>query len=568
MQTRARPEVRRKVARALTGLACLAVACPAPARAQTAGDGAEWRVVAADSSWTWPAPPDDPGPALLDSLASEGYLLARVDSLRADTAFVWRGDRAAVRRVEVVGATALAGPTQDWRTAPGAPFRRRALEGDLAATAARYARLGYARAQLVPQVDVAEGGRAVDVTVRVDEGAALPVTGVELAGARGRNRAFATRRAGLDGPTPAGRVDPDRVRAGLEATGLYAEVGTPVLAIDADGGLVLQVPVVEAPPGAFDVVLGYLPPTGTGGGGVVGRGQVDLRNPFGGGRTATAVLERTPGLVSAFALDLADPYLFGSPFGVALSFAGSSRDSTLARQRLGADVSYAFDPTFELVASVASESVRPGTFGAGLVDGRPRVRRTDEVLLGVGLRLTRLDRPRNPRRGVALGVLLEQGRRAADEFGPSARRRLGVRARLYTPTLARQALVLGLDAAVTQQRVGAGAVVDEGDLVRFGGAASFRGYDEQALLARSYGRAVGEYRLLFDDASFAFAFVDAGALDRPAIPGAAAETRALVGYGAGLRVRTGLGLATVTYALNPDLSVGRGKVHVGLTVGL
>ena len=121
---------------------------------------------------------------------------------------------------------------------------------------------------------------------------------------------------------------------------------------------------------------------------------------------------------------------------------------------------------------------------------------------------------------------------------------------------------------MTQQRVGAGAVVDEGDLVRFGGAASFRGYDEQALLARSYGRALAEYRLLIDDVSFAFAFVDAGALDRPAVPGAAADTRGLLGYGAGLRVRTGLGLATVTYALNPDLSLGRGKVHVGLTVGL
>ena len=524
--------------------------------------------MAGDSAWTWAAPRLDPRPALLDSLAAEGFLLARVDSLRADTAFVHRGAGAAVRRVEVVGASVLDDPARGWRTRPGRPFRRRALERDLAALAGRYARLGHVGARLVPQVDVAEGGRAVDVTVRIDEGAASPVTGVELAGARGRSRSFATRRAGLGGPTPASQIDPEGVRARLEATGLYAEVGTPVLALDADGGLLLQVPVVEAPPGAFDVVLGYLPPGGASGGGVVGRGRVDLRNPFGGGRTATAVLERTPGLASALALDLADPYLFGSPFGAALSFAGASRDSTLARQRLAADVSYAFDPALELVASVASESVRPGTFGAAVVDGRPRVRRTDELLVGVGLRLTRLDRPRNPRRGVSLGVLLEQGRRARDAFGPSARRRLGVRARLYAPTRARQALVLGLDATVTQQRVGPDAGVDEGDLVRFGGADSFRGYDEQALLARSYGRAVAEYRLLFDRASFAFAFLDAGALDRPAVPGVGAETRALLGYGAGLRVQTGLGLATVTYALNPDLSPGRGKVHVGLTVGL
>ena len=48
----------------------------------------------------------------------------------------------------------------------------------------------------------------------------------------------------------------------------------------------------------------------------------------------------------------------------------------------------------------------------------------------------------------------------------------------------------------------------------------------------------------------------------------AAERRTLLGYGAGLRVTTALGLATVTYALNPDLGPTRGKVHIGLQVGL
>ncbi len=37
---------------------------------------------------------------------------------------------------------------------------------------------------------------------------------------------------------------------------------------------------------------------------------------------------------------------------------------------------------------------------------------------------------------------------------------------------------------------------------------------------------------------------------------------------AGLRLATGLGVATVTYALNPDIGPSRGKVHVGLQVGL
>ena len=216
--------------------------------------------------------------------------------------------------------------------------------------------------------------------------------------------------------------------------------------------------------------------------------------------------------------------------------------------------------------SLTRESIRPGAFGAREVGGVPRVRRFDEWLAGVGLRVQRLDAVRNPRRGVALVAVVEQGRTADGQTG--ARRRLTLRTRGYLPTFARQTVVLGADAVVTQRTTKPGARSDEGDLIRFGGAATFRGYDEASLLAASYGRAVAEYRLLFNDASFGFGFLDVGALDRPDGVDLVGESRVLVGYGAGVRVATGLGLATITYALNPDLSAGRGKVHVGLAVGL
>jgi len=531
----------------------------------------------AQTRWVVPGPDTtlsviangDPVEATLDSLAAAGYVLARVDSTRADTVFAAWGEPAVVRSIQVIGASALDDPTRSWGTREGRRFQLSALAHDLRQSASAYARLGHLRASLVPQVEVAEGGRAVDVTVRIDEGPATPVVGVELAGARGASRAFATRRARVDVPAVAASLDLERVRSELEASELYVEVGDPMLAVDEAGELVVQVPVVEAPPGVFDVVLGYLPPDGGAGGGVVGSGRVDLRNLFGGGRTAHVALSRTPGLASSFEAGVADPFLLGSPFGVGLAFEGASRDSTLSRQRLAAEVRYAFGGGLDVVASLASESVRPGTYGATEVDGQPRVRRRDDVLVGAGVSLVRLDRPRNPRRGLTLALLAEQGRRSGDAFdGARAVRRLGMGSRLYVPTVGRQTVVLGVDATVSQPAASADGLVDEGDLLRLGGAASFRGYDEQALLAQSYVRGVAEYRLLLDDASFAFAFVDAGGLSRPAVPGAEAERRALVGYGGGLRLRTGLGLATVSYALNPDLSPGRGKIHVGLAVGL
>ncbi len=565
MQTRAAVAIRTKVRCRVLGLgAALAVLVAlAVLMAPAAGAQTGRTVVALDTSWVTPGAASE----VVDALAADGWLLARVDSARADTVFVTRGPRARVASVELVGASLDAVDVGSWSTQVGGLFQLDSLRHDLARAAQRYAAIGHRSASLVPDLRVAQGGAEVDVVVRVDEGAASPVVAVELVGARRASRAFASRRAGLTGPTAPADVDRLQIQRALEASGLYTEVGVPTLALDG-ADLILQVPVVEAPPGAFDVVLGYLPPAGGAPGGVVGRGRVDVRNLFGGGRTASAQLERTPGLASSVAVDVSDPSVLGSAFGVGASFAGDARDSTLSRQRVGADVRYLLARDLEVSVSLARESVRPGTFGARQVGGVPRVRRDDQWLVGAGLRFRRLDAVRNPRRGALLVAVVEQGRASRAETRAASRRRLTVQARAFVPTLARQTLVVGADAVVSQRDLAVGTRTDEGDLVRFGGAASFRGYDEASLLAASYGRALAEYRFLFDASSFAFGFLDLGLLDRPALADAQAERRRLVGYGAGLRVSTGIGLATVTYALNPDLSAGRGKIHVGLAVGL
>ena len=114
----------------------------------------------------------------------------------------------------------------------------------------------------------------------------------------------------------------------------------------------------------------------------------------------------------------------------------------------------------------------------------------------------------------------------------------------------------------------AAATFDEGDLFRFGGATSLRGYDEARFVGAIVARVLVEYRYALDRLSYAFLFADLGYLDRPDLPGVPALRDWLPGYGLGLQYGTPLGLVTVTYALNPDLTLGQGKVHVGLSVGL
>ncbi len=556
-----------KIRRAGAVLAALATL---PAAAQT-----DWTVRATglDSAVVLRTASGDPGAAALDSLHQRGYLQARVDSLARDTVFATAGEAATLASLDLIGADPLdpRALRDGWATVEGAPFRPCAFARDLQAAASVLARAGYADAQLTPEVQVREEGRAVAVVVRVDRGAPSRVVGVELVGGRGAARTFASRITGVRPDTPAGDIDPGRVRQALDATGLYTAVGEPVLARTAAGDLVLQVPVDEAPPGTFDVVLGFLPPAAGVPAQVVGSGRVDLRNVFGGGRLVHLELVRNPGLVSTFEAEGRDPFVLGTPVGLGLGFEGTSRDSTYARQRLGVDVTYPLAPGLRLVGAFSSESIRPGTYGAQPVDGVPRVRRADAFYVGAGVAYAVLDAPRNSRRGLALSVMLEQGRprRAlADATETGVQRRLRADVRAYVPTLRRQALVVGLDAWLVRSGDTRAAVLDEAELFRIGGARSLRGYDEDAFLGRTVGRLLAEYRLQLDAETYAFAFGDLGYVDRPALPDLAALRRTLPGYGAGVQLLTGLGLASISYALNPDLPLSRGKVHIGLAVGL
>jgi outer membrane protein assembly factor BamA len=203
------------------------------------------------------------------------------------------------------------------------------------------------------------------------------------------------------------------------------------------------------------------------------------------------------------------------------------------------------------------------------VDGGQRVPGADAWFGGIGVRFARVDRPMNPRSGLALSTLLEQGvkRRSlvtgSDEQVAVRQQRLHARGRLFVPTFPRQALVVGGDAAILL-----GDVFDDSDLFRFGGATSLRGYDEERFRGNIVGRALTEYRYQLDPTSFAFVFFDLGYVRRPATPGLPAGEQVLPGYGLGLQYRTPLGLVTASYALNPEEGPTRGKIHVGLSVAL
>jgi len=526
---------------------------------------------------------------VLRRMRQKGYYYARVDSAVVDTSgssatvrlHAHRGPQVTVASLRIDGAEAI--PTSELRrllnTERGEPLVPDVLEADIQALLDRYERAGHPLAEIhVDRVAIDSTARSrLRLTLRVDEGPALWLKRVEPEEGARTSPALLAHLAGLTVGASLTDYDPDAIRERLEQSALFRDVGTPDLRVGPEGGATLQIPAEEAPPGSFDLALGYLPASAAGQKGqLVGSGHLLLEHLFGGGRRVDLTLDRRPGRASIFDLAVADPFVLGLPLRLRGDFRGEQRDSTYGERRYGLEAGYRFDSGLELVGSLRREVVQPGPAGTQLQGNRQRIARSQTLFYGVGVRYESLTRPVNPRRGLRIDVHVEQGRtertsRRRTATGDTARvsrtmrqERLHATMRTYVPLADRQVIAVGGDGAVLRSDT-----YDRSDLFRFGGATSLRGYDEDRFLGNVTARALLEYRLLLDRRSYAYAFGDLGYLRRPILQGSGRRQSWRPGYGIGVEVSTGIGQVRASYALNPEVaSPASGRVHVGLSVQL
>ncbi len=517
---------------------------------------------------------------------TQGYYRARVDSAAIDSSaarvrmYVTRGPRIPLGAIRIRGAEALSTVRirQMMDTQTGAPLDPARLEADLEAIVARYEEAGYPLVQVrVDETTLLPGPPPrLRITLSIDEGRSLRLEAVSVPEGARTAPSFLAEVAGLQIGQPLTAYDPEAIRRRVEATGLFRRVGPPELRLTEKDGAVLHLPVTERAPGAFDLVLGYLPPQGRGEGQIVGNGQLALRNLFGGGRTLSLQLDRRPGQVSQVDVRAADPYWLGWPLRLDLRFTGEQRDSTYGKQAYHLGAGYRFGDGLELSGTLTREATRPGQAGTRLQGSGQRIARATAWFAGVTIRYQNVDRRVNPRRGWTLETSLEQGRKSTAERIVTAEQdtvrrqsslrqeRLRIDARGFAPTWAQQVVAIGLDAALLRS-----SRYDRSDLFRIGGANTLRGYDEDRFLGRAVGRLFVEYRYLVDRASYAYVFSDLGMVETPDLSDLEGARTWHPGYGLGIQVSTRLGLVNASYALSPeDASPAEGRIHLGLSVGL
>lgn len=518
-------------------------------------------------------------------LARQGYPLATVDSIAvADSlvlVFASRGPQVGVAEIRVVGAERfteahLLGLAD---TRPGRTFDPDVLRSDVDRMLGAYESAGFGLAQvevtrfdLVATEDGAVPG--ISIELRVDEGTSIALREVALAAGTRTRPAYAARLLGLTAGEPLPFFDPAEAQRRLEASGLFTRVDTPELLVHPDGTATLRIEAAEAPPGAFDLVVGLLPPDGARRqASLVGSGHLLLSNLFGLGHRYELRLNRLPGQVSSVNAQAAVPYVLGLPLRVEAGFDGAQQDSTFGQQRYRGGLAYG-DGGREVLATVSREAIKPGVAGAQVTGGQQRVARSSATFVGIGFRLYEVDAPLNPRRGYAFETLLERGRRerartvvldgvAERERTAFRQERLTLAARLYRPLGSSLVAALGVDGYALRSDA-----YEEAELFRIGGATTLRGYDEERFRARYAARALAELRVPLDRLSYAFVFADAAYLDQPDAPGVSSLRGFYPGYGLGVQVSTGVGLIVATYAAAPEAGLTSGRVHLGLSFGL
>lgn len=107
----------------------------------------------------------------------------------------------------------------------------------------------------------------------------------------------------------------------------------------------------------------------------------------------------------------------------------------------------------------------------------------------------------------------------------------------------------------------------ENEIFRIGGLKTFRGFDEQSILAKSFSIQTLEYRYFVEERSYLNLFYDQGIVDQ--LLGNSSQVSYPFGFGAGFTFQTKAGLLSLSYAMgkqkNIPLDLQKGKIHFGIT---
>jgi len=508
-----------------------------------------------------------------------GYFFARVridtllfthDSAAVDIILrIDEGAQTEVHTVRVQGNTALTADEilKQFDTKPGNVFFPSLLERDLDYLLQRYERIGYPFAQakiaaitLDPADPPRDDRTLLMIDLQVDEGMFVQIQEVLVEGNTETKTNVVVRETRLQMGEP---YNEDKVRAipqRLNRLNIFSSVSEPELYVGARGGGLL-IRVQEGPTNTFDGVAGYVPGSGNERGFLTGMVNIGMRNLFGTGRKMNARWQREDRLSQELALRYVEPWVLDEPVNLTGSFFQRQQDTTYVRRMIELRTDLMVTESFSLGALYSHENIIPSSSITYLAN-------SSTISTGFEVQYDSRDDIFSPTSGVLYRSDYRIGRKkifglpdTSTEQRTATVQRLGLDFEWYVETFTRQVAMVGLHGRDLRS-----GRIEIGDLYRFGGTNTMRGYRENQFVGSRVVWSNMEYRFLLARRSFVFGFFDAGyyfrASDRTRRMTSAQEFK--YGYGVGLRLETGIGAIGVSFALGEGDSFSQGKIHFGL----
>jgi outer membrane protein assembly factor BamA len=445
----------------------------------------------------------------------------------------------------------------------GDTLREAVLEQDIKRTLERYNDNGYLLAKVKIEAVAPNDSGGLDISLAVEEGKNMRIGAMDIAGLASTDTDIVTREFSLSQRPYYSKGAVTSARNRVARLGIFSSVSEadPYIINDSLAGLKLA--ITEGNTTFIDGILGYSPPTASGGSGIVtGYVTLDFRNIGGTARQGYFAYRRESPSIQDIGARYREPWLFNVPLTLGAEFNERDEDSLFTRSRFGLDLTVHVADNTTLGALGAYESVIPGS--AGLIY------KTKALSSGLTLEFDTRNKIIAPTSGLDVSFSAIYKSKSISGVNPydsageagTALSQFGLNAISFIPTFSPRFIFVP---KLTANRISAATgKLQENDLFRVGGIKTLRGYFESQFLTSFYGIGSLEYRLMFDERAFLAAFADFGYLEREEGIGFPHEVDHPLGYGIAFQLGTKIGILSVSIALAKGDPIDEAKLHFGI----
>lgn len=427
----------------------------------------------------------------------------------------------------------------------------------------KYVDEGYLNTEIeLSRLEVDSLNRSVDVFVTIKRGELVKISTIIFSGNRINSQDYLTKVSGMRDSLIASAQNLTRIKQNLIGSELFEQVAEPKVFEQEDEPIVF-VAVQERTLNQLDGLIGYVPDA-AGKGQIVGDLDISLWNVLKDGNAFELMYQRLRPETSRIQLSASQDWIANIPLKIGLDFSLYQNDSTYQTRNIGLYSSYLVNSSFKLNGRIYS-TISNSSRETGLQQEPDGSKQGSDL----GFTYSSLDRVEVPQKGLKIDLIYGIASKDIENDSSVAFRqqRLETRINTYVPVFRNSVIATSINGFYV-----IGDEFTESDLIRFGGANSFRGYAEEQFTASELLWGDVEYRFLTDQNSYLFLFTAAGVYNRPQLysepTNSFTQNDFLYSGGFGISYKTAIGRLKFSYALSSTETLGNGKVHFGISTSL